>query len=135
MYDPINRYENLFPMRQKQADELCLIIDGDSSSGLCVCVAGPWGSGEASLVLGALEKHRNDLPANGYVLIFLLAMELDNLSSLFSYLFSRWDDLDFAPGNCVSTSRSIRWAANRTIILPSAMVELLAEYKKVPSLN
>ena len=54
----------------------------------------------------------------------------------------RWDDLDFATGKLridkqvypvggkLIISEPKTKAANRTIILPPAMVELLAEYKK-----
>ena len=89
LYEPISRYDDLFPPRQKQADELCRIIGEESSSRISICVAGPWGSGKTSLVLGAWEKLRKNSATSGYEYIFLHAMELDSLSSLFSYLFLR----------------------------------------------
>lgn len=89
LYEPISRYDDLFPPRQKQADELCRIIGRKTSSGISICVAGPWGSGKTSLVLGTCDKLQKDKNTRGYEYIFLHAMELDSLSSLFSYLFSR----------------------------------------------
>lgn len=108
LYAPINRYEDLFPPRQKQADELCQIIGSEFSGGLSICVAGPWGSGKTSLVLGAWEKLRKNSATSGYEYIFLHAMELDSLSSLFSYLFSRIREILKARGAYVGPGSEYR---------------------------
>lgn len=78
--------------------------------------------------------------AEGMYELFLL--ELTTGMRRGELLALRWDDLDFATGKLridkqvypvggkLIISEPKTKAANRTIILPSAMVELLAEYKK-----
>ncbi len=106
LFDAVDTYDELFPLRKAQADELCRIISSPVSKGISICVAGPWGSGKTSLVNGACDKLLNSQKnsgdnvdkqaisgANGkiahYEFIFIRALELDSLSSLFHYLFAR----------------------------------------------
>ena len=90
LFEPVGTYNALFPLRRIQADELCRIIGSETSGGISVCVTGPWGSGKTSLVRGACYKLRQD---KNYEFIFLHALELDSLSSLFHYLFARIQEI------------------------------------------
>lgn len=106
LFDAVTTYDDLFPLRKNQADELCRIMQNQDSRGISICVTGPWGIGKTSLVEGAcdhLRKLQNtsgnnvdnqttdvvDSEAAHYEFIFIRALELDSLSSLFHYLFSR----------------------------------------------
>lgn len=106
LFDAIATYDELFPLRKTQADELCRIMSNPDSRGISICVTGPWGIGKTSLVEGACDQLRKlqntsgnsednqttdvvDGEATHYEFIFIRALELDSLSSLFHYLFSR----------------------------------------------
>lgn len=106
MFDAVATYDELFPLRKTQADELCRIMSNPDSRGISICVTGPWGIGKTSLVEGACDQLRKLQNTSGnnidnqttdvvdgevahYEFIFIRALELDSLSSLFHYLFSR----------------------------------------------
>lgn len=106
LFDAVTTYDDLFPLRKNQADELCRIMRNQDSRGISICVTGQWGIGKTSLVEGACNQLRklqnttgnnvdNQTPdvvgseATHYEFIFIRALELDSLSSLFHYLFSR----------------------------------------------
>lgn len=87
-FAPVENYELLFPCRRGQANELIRIMEGDFTGGISVCVSGKWGIGKTSLVLGSCnELHKKW--KDSYAFIFIQALELDTLSSLFNYFFTR----------------------------------------------
>ena len=98
LYAPVTAYESLFLPRQRQADELCQLISGSESGGISICVAGSWGSGKSSLVMGVYDRLRHGEHAKGYEFIFIRALELDSLESLFRYLFARIKEILRARG-------------------------------------
>lgn len=122
LFAPVTKYKDLFGVRKDQAKELCRIIESEASGGISICVTGPWGSGKTSLVFGACDLLQNpakedtsngqmnskaDRKAN-YEFIFLRALELDNLSSLFRYLFTRIREILRARGAYVGPGSEYR---------------------------
>ena len=51
MFDAVAAYDELFPLRKTQADELCRIMSNPDSRGISICVTGPWGIGKTSLII------------------------------------------------------------------------------------
>jgi len=90
-FQPIESFEQLFPQRQKLAEELVDIIrTHDVNDSLSICVAGPWGVGKTSVVNGAIDRLKQKSATCQYECLYVHAMELDTLASLFSYVFSRF---------------------------------------------
>lgn len=89
-FQPIESFEQLFLQRQKLAEEIAdIIIAHDVNEPLSICVAGPWGVGKTSVVNGAIHRLKQKSTACQYECLYVHAMELDTLVSLFSYVFSR----------------------------------------------
>lgn len=84
---PIERYDQLFELRQVQADELRELIIGSADEPISICVSGDWGSGKTSLVNGALaELKKCEGCGDNYEIIRVNALELDSLQSLKTYV-------------------------------------------------
>jgi hypothetical protein len=104
IYSPISDFNDLFPDRQKQAEELIKIIkENKIVSGYSICINGKWGQGKTSFVNATLAKLNEDKTNKGQVnkkntyknktkLIYevrINAMELDDLRSLINYFLIR----------------------------------------------
>lgn len=98
IFRPVETYEQLLPQQQLIADEIISMICGNcAESSASICVSGEWGVGKTSVVNGAIDElKRKDKEGGGKrqdEFIYINAMELDTLSSLFDYFFSRIRDI------------------------------------------
>ncbi len=87
-FQPIESFNDLFLARQIQAEEIIKIIKSSSNDPLSLCISGKWGEGKSSLVKGTIERLKNDTE-NHYEFIYIDALEIDTISSLFKYLFAQ----------------------------------------------
>ncbi len=89
-FQPVESFEQLFPQRQQLAEEIAdIILKHDINDPLSICIAGPWGVGKTSVVNGAIDRLKQKSSTSQYECLYVHAMELDTLASLFSYVFSR----------------------------------------------
>ena len=92
IFRPVETYDQLLPQQQLIAEEIISMICGNcAESSASICVSGEWGVGKTSVVNGAIDQlKRKDKDAGGKrkdECIYINAMELDTLSSLFDYFF------------------------------------------------
>lgn len=89
-FQPAKTYKQLFPQQQRLADKLAdTIRNHDADEPLSICIAGKWGAGKTSLVNGTIDLLREDTSMCQYECIYVNTMELDTVSSLFTYVFGR----------------------------------------------
>lgn len=98
IFRPVEVYDELLPQQQLIADEIIsMICSNCAESSASICVSGEWGVGKTSVVNGAIDelkqKKRDDRKNRNDECIYINAMELDTLSSLFDYFFSRIRDI------------------------------------------
>ena len=94
IFRPVETYDQLLPQQQRVADEIISMICANcAESSASICVSGEWGVGKTSVVNGAIDKLRRNNEDGEKKrqdeCIYINAMELDTLSSLFDYFFSR----------------------------------------------
>ena len=105
-HNPVKRVGDLFPLHTRQAEHLAALISSEGSSApFSICVSGIWGTGKTSVVDAAVQMLRQKQEreqaeqkkkpkkerecVNSYEFIYVNALELDTLSSLFTYIFSQ----------------------------------------------
>lgn len=99
IFRPVEKYNNLLPQQMLIADEIIAIIRSNcAESSASICVSGEWGVGKTSIVNGAVQQLKETNGDDGndhrqYECIYINAMELDTLSSLFDYFFFRIRDI------------------------------------------
>lgn len=98
IFRPVETYDQLLPQQQRVADELISMICANcAESSASICVSGEWGVGKTSVVNGAIDQLKRKNKDGGEKrqdeCIYINAMELDTLSSLFDYFFSRIRDI------------------------------------------
>jgi len=98
IFRPVEIYNDLLPQQQTIANEIIsMICDNCAESSASICVSGEWGVGKTSIVNGAIDQLKKKARKDGKVrhdeCIYINAMELDTLSSLFDYFFSRMRDI------------------------------------------
>lgn len=92
-FQPIKSYEQVFPQQKQIANELVDIIHNQNpSEPLSICIAGKWGSGKTSIVNGVVDRLKQKNTCQ-YEILYIKTMELDTLSSLFTYVFDRIRDI------------------------------------------
>ena len=98
IFRPVETYAELLPQQQRIADEIiAMICSNCAESSASICVSGEWGVGKTSVVNGAIDelrrRNRGDGKRRQDEYIYINAMELDTVSSLFDYFFSRIRDI------------------------------------------
>ena len=92
-FSPIIDNKNLFDSRKNQQETLINLIKDDQiiKDGISVCIDGKWGSGKTSFVNATLDQLRKQkIP---FEEINIKALELENLSDLVRYFFSRMKNI------------------------------------------
>ena len=89
---PISGDESLFESRKSQQNSFIDLIQDDIiNNGVSVCITGKWGCGKTSFVNATLDKIRNqDIQ---FEEIIIKTLELENISDLIRYFFSRIKDI------------------------------------------
>ena len=66
------------------------IIQKSDNEPISICVSGAWGTGKTSIINGAVEKLKEPKENCGkYEFVYINALELDTLKSLFTYFFAQ----------------------------------------------
>lgn len=87
--DPVESSGELFRSHLLSAETLARWISRSEEPSLSICVSGKWGVGKTSVVNGAIGLLRETAGCEGYEYIRVNALELDTLSSLYTYVFSQ----------------------------------------------
>lgn len=87
--DPVESSNELFRSHRLSAETLARWISRSEEPSLSICVSGKWGVGKTSVVNGAIGLLRETAGCEGYEYIRVNALELDTLSSLYTYVFSQ----------------------------------------------
>lgn len=87
--DPVESSGELFRSHRLSAETLARWISRSEEPSLSICVSGKWGVGKTSVVNGAIGLLRETAGCEGYEYIRVNALELDTLSSLYTYVFSQ----------------------------------------------
>lgn len=87
--DPVESCDELFRSRRISAETLARWISQSKEPSLSICVSGKWGVGKTSVVNGAIGLLRETAGCEGYEYIWVNALELDTLSSLYTYVFAQ----------------------------------------------
>lgn len=135
---PIERYDQLFELRQVQADELRELIIGSADEPISICVSGDWGSGKTSLVNGALaELKKCEGCGDNYEIIRVNALELDSLQSLKTYMFQQIRRILKLKGSYVGTGSEYQkfLAATAGVISHSQLPDMVGKLFGPPTLD
>lgn len=137
-FSPIESYEQLFELRQVQADELRELIIESTDEPISICVSGAWGSGKTSLVNGALAELKKCESCGGdYEIIRVNALELDSLQSLKTYMFQQIRRILKLKGTYVGTGSEYQkfLAATAGVISHSQLPDMVGKLFGPQTLN
>lgn len=87
LFKPKSKFEELFSVRQIQSEELVSVIQNNKNGSISICITGDWGAGKTSFINGSLDKLQKS-SGKMYEYIYINALEIDDIQSLFAYFFS-----------------------------------------------
>lgn len=89
-FNPIEKFDQLFPQYKYQAERIVDIIDHSSSEPISICLSGEWGTGKTSIINGVedLLTNRKCNLNTEYEFIRINSMELDNKNALLNYFMN-----------------------------------------------
>ena len=135
-FQPVRTYNQLLPQQRALAQKLAdMVCNCDVNEPVSICVAGKWGAGKTSIVNGTIDFLKKD-NSSQYEVLYINTMELDTLSSLFTYVFDRIRNILKKRGAYVGIGSEYRkFIASAVGKITDTSVATLLEGRLFPSLK